>query len=335
MEELRYENMLLLNQGSVVDEIFNSDILPGAKLYESIIYKLPKNCMLYLCPYVGTGDVYLVSMYFKAYAKKNGHENFCVIVIGKANYKVASLFKFEYIISVTQEEADSLVRLYMMLGENNNRIKMMHHDPPQIWCGILENFRNINNLHFIDLYMANVFHLDSINDRQLPYFDYNSKQIDEIFKENKLKENNTVILSPYVNTLPPLPWWVWVNLAEKIKKRGYVVCTNIGGPQELPINGTIPLQFGFDISVPLLEKCGYFVGIRSGLCDIISSARCKKIIIYQPYLFWGHGTNYDYFSLNKIGFCSDAIEVSYEGVEFLELIDEILKSIPNKGEKNE
>ena len=118
-----------------------------------------------------------------------------------------------------------------------------------------------------------------------------------------------------------------MNIAEKLKNRGYVVCTNCGSPAELPINGTIPLRFGFDISVPVLEKCGYFVGIRSGFCDIISSADCKKIIVYQPYLFWGSGTNYDYFSLNKIGFCGDAIELEYEGVEFLDLIERIIYEI--------
>lgn len=311
---------------SIIDTIFDTEVLAGANLYDDIMYQLPKDCKIYLCPYAGTGDVYLASMYMKAYAARNNHENFCVIVVGKANHRVALLFKFSYVISVTQSEADSLLRLYMMLGEDCS-IKLMHHDPPKMWCGILENFRNINGLHFVDLFMANVFHLDPIADRQLPSFDYVSEKIEELFEENKLEENNTVILSPYVNTLPPLPQWVWTNLAGKLKKRGYVVCTNVGGPDEAEIPGTIPLQFGFDISVPVLEKCGYFVGIRSGLCDIISSAKCKKIIIYQPYLFWGEGTNWDYFGLNKIGFCDDAVELSYEGVEFLDLIDEILEKI--------
>ena len=328
MQELqeREKQFLVLKENSKVDDIFRECIMPGYNVYKDIMDKLPSKCLLYLCPYVGTGDVYLAAMYMRAYAKKNQHKEFCAVVIGKANYKVASLFGFEYVISITQWEADCLTRLYMVMGAENVQIKIMHHHPPQMYCGILENLRNINELSFTDLYLANVFRLDLIKDKQLPTFNYSEDELKEIMKENELKKGKTVIISPYANTLPSLPQWVWENLADKIKKKGYCVCTNIGNPTEQAIKGTIPLRFEFSVSVPLLEMCGYFIGIRSGLCDIISSAKCKKIIIYQPYLFWGEGTNYDYFSLNKIGFCEDAIEVSYEGIEFLKLIDEILNN---------
>lgn len=106
-----------------------------------------------------------------------------------------------------------------------------------------------------------------------------------------------------------------------------MVCTNCGSPNEKEIEGTVALRFSYDISVPVIEKCGFFIGIRSGFCDVISTAKCKKIIIYQPYIFWGEGTNLDYFSLNKNKFCNDAIEIEYEGVEFLKLIDQIVGQI--------
>lgn len=306
---------------------FKARITPGYNVFKRIMTSKDCNEKMFLCPYAGTGDVYLASMYMNAFAKANEIENFVVVVIGNANFKIASLFGFKRVVKISQEDADYLIRLVMFLGEENDRIVVMHHHPPQMHCGILENMRNINKINFTDLFLTNVFHLDLYKDKQLPQFNYSSPQINDLFIKNNLIEGKTVILSPYVNTLSGLPWWVWVNIAQKLKDFGFVVCTNCGTPSEQPINGTIPLYFGYDISVPMLEKCGYFVGIRSGFCDVVSSAACKKIIIYQPYLFWGAGTNYDYFSLNKIGFCNDAIEFEYEGVEFYDLIDRVINYV--------
>ena len=327
------ENNLIRNDGSIfqqtgiVNDIYNAVILPGYELCKKILYGYSDDTLIFLCPYAGTGDVYLASMYMKEFAKENRIKDFIVVVIGNSNYKTASLFKFERIIKIEQNEADNLVRLCIFLGAENKKIIIMHHQAPQVYCGIMENLRNINYLTFSDLYLNNVFHLDLYKGRENPQFNYASDKIKIIFKDNGLEEGNTIILSPYVNTLPPLPWWVWVNLANKLKELGYIVCTNCGYKSEKEIEGTIALHFGLDISVPLLERCGYFIGIRSGFCDIISSAKCKKIIIYHPYTFWGSGTAFDYFSLNKNGLCNDAIEMEYQGVEFLDLIDQILIAV--------
>lgn len=302
---------------------FHARVKPGLRVFEEIEKKYG-GAKMFLCPYAGTGDVYLACMYMNAFASQNDYDNFVVLVIGQSNYKIAQLFGFKQIEKIDQKQADCLVRLYIFLGSENGQIILMHHQPPQLYCGILENMRNINGLHFVDLYTRCVFNLDPAGDMQLPQFHDSDQEIDRLFAENRLIPGRTVVLAPYVNTLPSLPWWVWCNLADKLLQKGYVVCTNVASPSEAPVNGTIPLRFGYDISVPLLEKCGYFVGVRSGFCDIISSASCKKIIVYQPYLFWGEGTNFDYFSLNRIGFCDDAIELEYEGVEFYDLIDEIL-----------
>lgn len=313
------------NGKRAVPSMYYFRIMPGYELFCRLMESYPKDAVMFLCPYAGTGDVYLACLYMTAYAKKEQIKDFVVAVIGGSNFKVASLFSFKNVIKISQQEADSLVRLCMFLDKSSDRLRLMHHQPPQCYCGILEMMRNIHDLNFTDLFLYNVFNVDLYNDREEPVFDYLSENIEKLFIENRLVPGKTVILSPYVNTLPSLPWWVWVNIAHKLKDKGYVVCTNCGSPDEYPINGTIPLRFDYKISVPVIENCGYFLGIRNGFCDIISSAKCKKIIIYQPYLFWGSGTNFDYFSLKKIGMCDDAVELSYQGVEFLKLIDDIME----------
>lgn len=35
------------------------------------------------------------------------------------------------------------------------------------------------------------------------------------------------------------------------------------------------------------ERAGTFIGIRSGICDIIRTARCRKIALYPDYHYCG------------------------------------------------
>ena len=326
-DELKNVNQIIKSE---ILDVYKGVILSGVYIWERLTGGFLSDTKIFLCPYAGTGDVYLAALYINAFAKKNKIDDFVVAVIGTSNYKIISLFDFEKKEKLTQEEADNLVRLSMFLGEYNDKIILMHHDAPQEYSGILENMRNINGLDFRDLYLYNVFGYEVENTVEKPVFDYNDEKIGKIFKENKLVEGKTVVISPYVTTLPSLPNWVWKEVARELNEEGYTVCTNCGRDDEDAIEGTIPLYFDYKIAVPLLEKCGFFVGIRSGFCDVISSAKCRKIIIYQPYLFWGDGTNYDYFCMNKIGLCNDAIEFDYEGIAFLDLIDRVVKNIISK-----
>lgn len=311
----------------IVGDVYNGSLKPACEIYEKIMNDFPTATKLLVCPYSGTGDVYLVGLYLQNYIKKQNIKDYVLAVIGRANYKVANLFAINNVVQISQDEADKLTYLYMVVGDEFQGIGIMHHDPMQNYCGILENIRNVKETRFVDMYIYNVFCCNVQDGKQLPEFNYESKRIADLFFKHRLEPNNTVVLSPYVNTLPAIPPWVWVELAKRLKLEGYVVGTNCGGPSEKAVEGTIELRFDYDISVPVLEKCGYFIGIRSGFCDIVSSAKCKKIIIYQPYIFWGDGSNLDYFSLNKNELCDDAIEIEYVGIQFYKMIDQIIKCV--------
>jgi hypothetical protein len=60
-----------------------------------------------------------------------------------------------------------------------------------------------------------------------------------------------------------------------------------------------------------LNAAGFFVGVRSGLCDIISASSCKKIIIYEKDGFFYKCSPYEYFSLQRMGLCGGALELEY------------------------
>ena len=120
------------NESTSASAAYNTRIKPGINSYNRLLSKY-KECELFLCPYAGTGDVYLASMYINSFAKINGYEKFVVLVIGEANYKVAKLFGFENIEKISQNEADCLVRLSIFLGNDNDKIIIMHHRPPQAY----------------------------------------------------------------------------------------------------------------------------------------------------------------------------------------------------------
>lgn len=64
----------------------------------------------------------------------------------------------------------------MTICDVSDDIKLMHHDPTQNYCGILENLRNINETKFIDMYIHNIFMCDIVKDREFPKFNYTSKK---------------------------------------------------------------------------------------------------------------------------------------------------------------
>ena len=55
------------------------------------------------------------------------------------------------------------------------------------------------------------------------------------------------------------------------------------------------MEFPLEIANSVVEYAGYFIGLRSGLCDVISNSKSKKIIIY-PKAKIGETRLIDYYS---------------------------------------
>ena len=123
-----------------------------------------------------------------------------------------------------------------------------------------------------------------------------------------------------------LPQWVWEKLAIKLNDKGYVVLTNCADKKEEPIKGTKGIFIPYKDLKCFLECSGFLVAMRSGFCEVVSSIKCRKIILYAPNIYWGEGTCTDYFSMKKMGLCEDAKELEYKGIEFENYIDEIMEN---------
>lgn len=94
-----------------------------------------------------------------------------------------------------------------------------------------------------------------------------------------LRPSKTAIIFPYPRTVSFLPTVSWDKIINRLKSIGWDVATNvIGEEKELP--GTKRLNFNFSEVHAIVEAAGWVIALRSGVCDIISSARCKKTFLY-------------------------------------------------------
>lgn len=77
------------------------------------------------------------------------------------------------------------------------------------------------------------------------------------------------------------------------------------------------LKFPVEASVPYLEYAGGFIGMRSGLCDVISSAACRKLLLYPKedlttIDYDRHRADKEFGGLQAMGLTDQVIELEYD-----------------------
>ena len=199
-----------------------------------------------------------------------------------------------------------------MLCPDEICLKLLNDSWGQIRGNPLQWFRGYKGLYFMELFRTFVFNLpdDALPER--PVLKDAGDELDHIFEKYRLTEGKTVLLSPYANTLADLPDDFWVLLAKSLMEMGYRVCTNSSGEMEPAVKGTVPVFFPLNIAPQFVERAGYFIGVRSGFCDVISAAEARKIILYDRENRFFNSSAYAYFSLNHMGLCHDAVEIEFE-----------------------
>ena len=135
-----------------------------------------------------------------------------------------------------------------------------------------------------------------------------------LFKDNGLQYGKTAILIPYANTLSEVPVGIWEKITAKLVGLGYTVCTNCDGKEQPPIKGTKALFFDLRYGLETLEAAGLLIGLRCGLCDVLSTAVCKKIILY-PDRIYGPDTFMKFFSIKGMQLAEDVEEYLLEDEE--------------------
>lgn len=301
--------------------LYLSDIKEGRELHKQLLGKYGPNIKINLWLGQSLGDIYLMGCYIKEYLK--AHQNCLFIFARKATQQLAEDLGFEKTLYIQKDKAWTLVFYAKVCGFDKVNIelfsvstavhfriesKMLNY----IKSTLLYEYREIFELP--DYIKPDIQRLNCQNN------------IDEYFEKYGLIKGKTVILAPNAQTIPLLPDEFWETLANRLCEKGFDVCTNVASKDEYAIRGTIPVFIKLNDIQEFAEKAGYFVSLRSGLCDILCNCNCKKIILYH-FILDVNMEKIQFFSLKNMGFNKNLFEYGINQENEAKIIEQILDEI--------
>lgn len=293
-------------------------ITKGFKIYKKVKAFFNNENTLYLCPFRGTGDSYIIANYLKQTGKTTSI-NF--IVPREVNKKILAIFGV-YNVYVASETELSLLKKYVKIM-HNDKFQIFHYAPDCLYGHIGYNLAGFKNLNFADFYDYLVFRekhpvLYRPINPLCKYRDYK--------KLYNIKQGKTVLVAPYSDSIPSLDKKEWEFLVIHLQAMGYEVLSNCTD-FESALKGTRAVNIQYEEIIPFLEYCGYFISIRSGLCDIVCTAKCRKIILHPKFIHYPYGRYIDFFTLNipERGLSAEEYEYNEKGNK--PVIRKLLKSL--------
>jgi hypothetical protein len=240
----------------------------GMKTLERIRARYPLR-RLVVCPNDALGDVYWAMSFLPAYREKQGIDEVAIVLIGDGCRQVAEMFGAENVVSLDHAEMDELVQAMIFVREGNSIIA--HHDRP--YTDNIIKWLDKHFLSFIDYYRYAVYGLpkDTLPAPPTgcsPFYDH-----------AKIPKGRSVVLSWRAKSVLELPKDFWGEISRDYVRQGYTVFTSVTGDDE-PIRGTQALRVPVSQMMAAAEYAGTFIGIRSGLCDVVHTANCRKIVVF-------------------------------------------------------
>lgn len=316
--DLNYDNLNSLKKENL-DKLM-CQLYKANSIYYRIIENYNSETFFLLCPIRANGDIYISASLLEVFRKKNDLKKVVLIIIGEVGKKIASMFGIKDVISISQTEMEFIIVLNRFLGHSVTRMITIH--PEEFHFNIFSNLECFNKLNFMDFIASGMLNL-KITQNEIRPLEYKFNLQDS---QSNILNKNSIILAPYANSLPCFPIEFWEKLVKTLNQKNYCLYTNSGNNMEPPILGTKPIFLPINEINNVLEKCAGFIGIRNGLCEVISSAKCCKIILY-PEKGMGFGDVKEFYSLINMGLCQDAKEIIYTEGQDDNVIKEILEYV--------
>lgn len=298
----------------------------GEGIFRRIYKKYHEPDKVFVYPFPALGETYIGMSLTERVKERDGLERVVFVTALRPAECVGYLFGYENdVCLISKEEMRALMQYLVFTDMADGKAFVVHHRFPYTCrVGEVGNFRGIS---FLDIYRYGVFGLDEGLLPTVPHLHRNDERSREyterLFEDNNLPEKKTVILLPYANTASSLDYKFWVSIAGKLKEMGYTVCTNSVGEHEPVIEGTKGLFFDLRFGLEVVERAGVVIGLRSGLFDVLSTAKAVKVVLY-PDRVYGDGSFFDFYSLNGNGLCDDAVEMVVSDDEE-EVVKQVLK----------
>jgi hypothetical protein len=243
----------------------------GARLLDQLRVAHPDRHLV-VCPFDALGDVYWALAYLPAFVLAGGLPSPAVVVVGERCRQVARLFGHEDIRSLTQPEMDDLVGAVVDTGAKD--VTIAHHDRPY---GDSAPIRVLDErfVAFTDMYRDLVYKLPPGAGPAAPRRDVPVPA----GPARDIPQGRAVLLAPYAKSVVPVPWSFWEQTAEQHVSQGDAVATLVSGA-EAAVPGTLALEIPIPELLAVVEHAGTFIGLRSGLCDVVHTARARKVHVF-------------------------------------------------------
>lgn len=272
LEDLGYAGEIIRVGSLSIGTASGSDIR-GARRLDQLRTAHPDRHLV-VCPFGALGDVYWALAYFPAFAAARHLPPAVVVVVGEGCRQVARLFGHEEVHSLAQIDMDDLVAAAVANGAQD--ITIAHHDRPY---GAGAPVRSLDErlVAFTDLYRDLVYKLPATARPAAPGRD-GPAQADPSWA-TEIPRGRGVLIAPYAKSVLPVPWSFWEHTAERHVSQGDVVATLVHSDED-PIPGTLALEVPIPELLDAVEHAGTFIGLRSGLCDVVHTARARKVHVF-------------------------------------------------------
>ncbi len=248
-----------------------SRIEHGMKLLGTIKDK-HKGKLIILCPFNALGDIYYCMSYIPQYLKNRKIADYVLCVQGTGCKEVAMLFGHDSCEVIEPRELDAIIQ--SAIYTQDDMCFIAHQDRPYVVN--LHKMLSAKKITLEQMYRIGVFGLD---DSAVPKEPMVWKDWDKL---DIIKPNEALILAPYAKSVPPISDEIWESIIKEYSDRGYQIFTSVYA-DEKPLEKTMPLRASLNQMKSIVERAGTFIAIRSGLCDVLRSARCKKVALYPDY----------------------------------------------------
>ncbi len=229
-----------------------------------------------LCPFPALGDVCFTMYYLPYFMEKRSLKKCAVCVIGEACAQTVRLFGPYPVETLSQKDMEELAQAAVFTGDEN--VFLSHQDRPYVINLSKALYRK--KIPLEKLYCCGVFGLPASLKPYRPSALRPYKGLEEI------APGKSVILSPYAKSVTALKPEIWKQLVDVCRDQGYACYTNTAGDEE-PLPGTHAISPAVSELQSVVERAGTFIGIRSGICDVLRWASCRKIALYPDYHYCG------------------------------------------------
>ena len=268
-------------------------------------------CWLWMATPMRNGDLYHACAFAKAFRDRHGYELPIHIVVGSESAKsVTSLFG-EHFASVhvcpafapTEEDWRRffLERDLPNFGPNSPLVLHPQRNPQ---TSQLDSFVRSERIVWGQLYKF-LLDLPAHVEPSAPRVDADRvRAASELLAANGMVQGRSMVLFPYAQSLPVEANAHFAALTAEAKRRGWTVRTSVA-PGEPAVEGADPVFIPFDLLPDLAEQAGWVVAVRSGVCDIVSSRRCRKTFIFRQENELSH------WGLKPLELAHDATEIAF------------------------